>query len=185
MSTTPPGGCYEPEDTERAAAGGEFLPDAKPVTADQLGEVGFFRGIGRAHLEQIARYSKRSHFEPGQVIFRQGDVANSFYVIRQGRALIECRAGGRTVPVQEIGPGEPLGFSWFFDPENRHFSARAIEPVEAIFFYGSLLREECEIDHELGYELMQRTSEVMLQRLEALSALLSQVLAGKPAAPPR
>ena len=44
--------------------------------------------------------------------------------------------------------GEAVSFSWFFHPDNFHFSTRAIEPVEAIFFYGTLLREECEIDHE-------------------------------------
>jgi CRP-like cAMP-binding protein len=99
--------------------------------------------------------------------------------VSSGRVLIELSGGGQPVSVQEIGPGEPVGFSWFFNPENLHFTARALEHVEAIFFYGTLLREDCEIDHELGYELMRRTSQVMLKRLEALADLLSKALAKK------
>jgi CRP-like cAMP-binding protein len=149
------------------------------VTAEQLAEVGFFRGISMEHLRHIARYSKRCHFEAGEILFREGDIANCFYVVNSGRVMVEFTGGGRPVAVQEIGPGEPVGFSWFFNPENLHFTARAIEPVEAIFFYGTLLREDCEIDHELGYDLVRRTSEVMLKRLEALAALLSKTLAAE------
>ncbi len=179
MSTKTPGDFEETTNDEPSFCGGNARESAKPVTAEQLSSVAFFRGIGLEHLRQIARYSKRSHFAAGQTIARQGEIANCFYVVRSGRVSIECNAGGRAVPLQDIGEGEPIGFSWFFNPDNLHFSARAIEPVEAIFFYGTLLREECEIDHELGYELMHRTGLVMMQRLEALASLLSKALAEK------
>ena len=39
-----------------------------------------------------------------------------------------------------------------------------------------LLREECELDRDLGYELMRRTAQVMLQRLEAMNSLLVRTL---------
>jgi CRP/FNR family cyclic AMP-dependent transcriptional regulator len=47
-----------------------------------------------------------------------------------------------------------------------HFTARAVEPAEAIFFYGTILREYCERDHSLGYELFKRMSPIMLRRLQ-------------------
>lgn len=179
MSSTMNSGPLEPENG--VSRGGEGLcgESARPVTAEQLTDVEFFRGISLEHLRQIARYSKRCHFEAGETLFRQGDIANRFFVVNSGRVLVEFSGGGRPVPVQEIGPGEPVGFSWFFNPENVHFTSRATEHVEAIFFYGTLLREDCEIDHELGYELMRRTSQVMLKRLEALSSLLAKALAEK------
>lgn len=179
MSTTKPGGIFEPENGDpkrRDAHGGD---SAKPVTAEQLAGLDFFRGVSTDHMREIARYSKRRHFPAGEVLFQQGDVANCFYVVNSGRVLIEFSSSGEAVPVQEIRRGEPVGFSWFFKPENLHFTARAIEPVEAVFFYGTLLKEDCEIDHQLGYELMRRTSEVMLKRLEALAAVLSKVLAAR------
>jgi CRP-like cAMP-binding protein len=70
-------------------------------------------------------------------------------------------------PIQEIGAGEALGWSWLFPPYFWHFNARALEPTDAIFLYATPLRDECESDHELGYELVKRMAEVMLRRLQA------------------
>ena len=138
--------------------------------------MGFFEGITLQHLAQIARYSKRIRFTAEDTILQQGELANRFYVLKSGRVQIECDAGGRRVPVQEIGPGEPVGFSWFFRTETTHFTARALVPVEAVFFYGTLLREECELNRDLGYELMRRTAHMMLERLEAMNKLLARAL---------
>jgi CRP/FNR family transcriptional regulator, cyclic AMP receptor protein len=54
-----------------------------------------------------------------------------------------------------------------FPPYTWQFSARAVEPAAAIFFYGTILREHCDKDHSLGYELLKRMSAVMVKRLQA------------------
>jgi CRP/FNR family cyclic AMP-dependent transcriptional regulator len=54
-----------------------------------------------------------------------------------------------------------------FPPYTWHFTARAIEPTTAIFFYGTILREYCERDSSLGYELFKRMAPVMLRRLQS------------------
>ena len=71
------------------------------------------------------------------------------------------------VAVQVIGPGDVLGWSWLFPPYYWHFDARALVPTTAIFFYGTRLREQCEADHDLGYELMKRVTAVVIRRLQA------------------
>ena len=70
-------------------------------------------------------------------------------------------------PIQFVEDGEVLGWSWLFPPYYWHFDARAVEDTDAVFFYGTPLREECEADHDLGYEMVKRVAEVMLNRLEA------------------
>jgi hypothetical protein len=54
-----------------------------------------------------------------------------------------------------------------FPPYTWQFTARTVEPTAAIFFYGTILREYCEKDHSLGYELLKRMSAVMVKRLQA------------------
>ena len=54
-----------------------------------------------------------------------------------------------------------------FPPYVWHFTARAVEPTQAIFFYGTILREYCERDPSLGYELLKRMSVAMVKRLQA------------------
>jgi CRP-like cAMP-binding protein len=58
-----------------------------------------------------------------------------------------------------------------------HFDALALEPTETIFLYGTPLREECETDHELGYELFKRMARVMMQRLQATRRRLAEHIA--------
>jgi len=54
-----------------------------------------------------------------------------------------------------------------FPPYVWHFTARAAESTEAIFFYGTILREYCERDHSLGYELFKRITPIMMKRLQS------------------
>ena len=54
-----------------------------------------------------------------------------------------------------------------FPPYIWHFTARAIEPTDAIYFSGPALREYCEKVHSLGYELFKRMSMVMMKRLQS------------------
>ena len=108
------------------------------------------------------------HFPAGELIFREGDPANRFYLIQNGKIALESHARNqRNTLIETIGAGDVLGWSWLFPPYYWHFSARAIEATDVIFIYATPLREECESDHELGYELVKRMAEVMMRRLQA------------------
>ena len=58
-------------------------------------------------------------------------------------------------------------FKQLFEPYRWHFDAWADEPTRALYFHASLLREQCEQDSKLGYELMKRISRVVIHRLQA------------------
>jgi CRP/FNR family cyclic AMP-dependent transcriptional regulator len=119
-------------------------------------------------LRLLSDCSMQTHFKVGELILQEGDPANCFYLIQQGRVALESFISEKgNTPIQTIGAGEVLGWSWLFPPYVWHFNARALEPTDAIFIYATPLREECESDHELGYELMKRMAEVMLKRLQA------------------
>jgi len=54
-----------------------------------------------------------------------------------------------------------------FPPYVWQFTARAVKPTTALFFCAAILREYCEKDHSLGYELLKRISAVMVTRVQA------------------
>lgn len=119
-------------------------------------------------------------YEPGQLIFRQGDPANRFYVILEGNVLIESEVKGRgMIPIRILGPGDDLGWGWLIPPYYMHFSACAIGPTRAIFFYGTRLREQCEANHELGYQLMNRIAEVVIRNFHATQKRLMECAEGE------
>ena len=128
----------------------------------------FLRGMAARQLELLAENSMPAEFKAGDTILSEGGPANRFYLIMEGLVELESRGlEGEVVRIQTIGTGDVLGWSWLFPPYYWHFNARALTPVKTIFFYGTRLRELCEENHDLGYALMMRVSEIIIKRLQA------------------
>lgn len=128
----------------------------------------FLVGMNRTNLSLLTDCAIAVNFKKGQIILREGDLANRFYLIESGDVVLESgRDFGKPMIVDRIGAGDLLGWSWMFAPYTWHFTARAVELTSAIFFYGTILREYCERDHSLGYELFKRMSPIMLKRMQA------------------
>jgi CRP-like cAMP-binding protein len=146
------------------------------IDATSLGAQPFFKGLPLEVLEMLASEAMPVEFKSGELIFKEGAVANRLYLILSGKVVLESLTDSEHEPVtiDTIGPGGLLGWSWLFPPYYWVFDARAAAPVKAIFFYGTRLREQCEINHELGYELMKRFSSVMVDRLQATRRCLAR-----------
>ncbi len=133
----------------------------------------FFKGMQARQLQVLADSAMVMNFEAGQVIFQQGSPANRFYLILEGQAVLESELPDQsTIFIQTLGPGDDLGWSWLFPPYSIHLSARALAPTKTIFFYGTRLREQCEQDHELGYQIMSRIAEVTTRCLQSMQGRL-------------
>lgn len=128
----------------------------------------FFQDIEPVYLQLMVGCAANVRFAAGDDIFREGDVANQFYLIRHGRVALQVFVPGQgRITIETIEAGEVLGWSWLFPPYRWHFDAQALELTRAIAFDGACLRAKCEEDHDLGYMLMQRFAQVMMQRLQA------------------
>ena len=139
------------------------MPENVPILAAQP----FLRGLTPEQLNLLAEDSMPAEFQPGERILSEGAPANRFYLILEGRVELESSVlDGEPVAVQTLGAGDLLGWSWLFPPFCWHFDARAVLPTKAILFYAKHVRELCEQDHDLGYELMKRVSIILIQRLQ-------------------
>lgn len=162
-------------------------PSAKPVASGMqltdspaeplhvlIAQQPFFKGLSSPHIQRLAESALIMNFAPGQAIFAEGSPANRFYLILEGRVVLESELNerGNRIALQTLGPGDALGWSWLFPPYSLHQSAHAQAPTRTIFFFGPQLREQCEQDHELGYQLMRRIAEVATQCLQATQRLL-------------
>ena len=141
--------------------------DSEQLLAAAIAEHPLFKGLAPQYLNLLGEVAMLKEFPADEVIFREGDPANRFYVILDGEIALECsRRDADPIRLQTIGAQDVLGWSWLFPPYYWHFDARALQPVKAVFFYGTWLRENCERDHEFGYELIKRVSAVVIARLQ-------------------
>ena len=146
------------------------------ITTDTLAAQPFLKGISPKHLKVLAGDAMPVEFKAGEVIFDEGGPANRFYLICSGKVTLQSPtdADHDAIPIETIEAGGVLGWSWLFPPYCWHFDAQAITPLKAIFFYGTRLREQCDADHELGYELMRRVSAVVVERLQVTRCQLAE-----------
>ena len=141
-----------------------------------LGEHPFPRDMKEDHLRAIAGSATVVRFEAGDEIFREGDPAHRFYLIRTGTVALQ-QVSYRIEPftVLSLNQGTSLGWSWLFPPYRWKFSARTIHPPRAFAMDSRCLRDKAENDHDLGYELLKRFSRVFETRLETMRLQLADV----------
>jgi len=140
----------------------------------------FLAGMNPTQLALLSDCAIAVHFKKGQTILREGEMANRFYLIESGKVVLESvEKSGNPLIIETIGAGDLLGWSWMFPPYAWNFTARATEPTNAIFFYGTILREYCERDPSLGYELFKRMAPVILRRVQAARKKMLSIQAGR------
>ena len=126
-----------------------------------------FEGLSPEELQLLAGCASNVHFDQGAVLFREGDAADTFYLIRHGSVALEMFVPARGPAIIEtLEAGEVVGWSWLFPPYRWHFDARALTPIRATAFDGACLRGKCEDDPRLGYALMARFAQVLIERLQ-------------------
>jgi CRP-like cAMP-binding protein len=127
----------------------------------------FFRSVDPIFLRILKECAAMVDFEAGEIIFRQGHAAKRFYGLDHGRVALELHTPGKgTVVFETLGPGDIFGSSWLFPPYRYDYDARAVQDTLAVAFNAECLRDICEADHDLGYELMKRFAGIMRNRLQ-------------------
>lgn len=139
----------------------------------------FLEGMARQHLALLAGYSSDVHFDAGRFLFREGEEANHFYFIRSGKVAVETFSPQRgPIEIETLAEGDVLGWSWIVPPYFWRFDARAVEATRAIALDGRCLRRKCEMDKDLGYELLKRFVNIMDRRLQATRLQLLDLSGG-------
>jgi CRP/FNR family transcriptional regulator, cyclic AMP receptor protein len=127
----------------------------------------FLADLSDRHMDVLLGCASNVFFPEGSTLMREGEIANKFYLIREGRVALETDVVGRgRIRIQTAGSGDVLGWSWLISPFRLHFTGTAVSDVRALALDGECLRKKCEHDHDLGYELLSRLSQVIERRLE-------------------
>jgi CRP/FNR family transcriptional regulator, cyclic AMP receptor protein len=136
----------------------------------------FFAGLGPEFGTAISGCARNLRFAAGDDLFREDEPANEFYLLRQGSVALELHSPGqRSLIVATFREGDILDGSWLVPPYRWTFDARALDLVRVLGVDARCLRDKCEADHDLGYELMKRFAGVMGERLRATRLQMADV----------
>ena len=80
-----------------------------------LKEHPFFQGLDDSHFETIAGCGRNIQFAAGETIFREGQEADYFYVIRHGSVALDIHGAQRgAITIETVAAGEVS--PWVFAP---------------------------------------------------------------------
>ena len=150
-----------------------------------LGQVPAFSTLEQSDLERIAQLAVPRGFEPGQVVFREGDSSNTCYIVRDGRARATHEHGdGRTITLATFGPGDIFGELAMFEDERRSATVEAVEPTSVVAVLGpdmrALMNEHPEIATRLvialGRRLRDANQRLSRQSFQTVQSRVAMVL---------
>jgi CRP/FNR family transcriptional regulator len=106
-----------------------------------LGRVPVFSTLEQDDLGRIAQLAVPRTFDPGQIVFREGDASDTCYIVRSGRArAVREHADGRTITLATFGPGDIFGELAMFEDERRSATVEAVQPTEVVAVLGPDMR---------------------------------------------
>jgi CRP-like cAMP-binding protein len=138
-----------------------------------------FEGLTSQQLQQIAKFASQHEVPVGHRLFKRDDPATQFFVLREGSVTVEVPSiEGESLKIQTVSGGGLLGWSWLIPPYRWSFDARADTPSTIVCFDGEKLRDACERDAQLGYQLLKRFAVLMAERVNAARVTAMRHYAG-------
>jgi len=128
----------------------------------------FVKDLEPEQLQVLAGCAENRSFAAGDYLWRQGEQADVFYLLRSGKIALEIFVPHQgPLQIETVGEGEAFGWSWLVPPYRWHFDVRAVTAVLAIVLNGPCLRRKLDQDPSLGYQLLKRFVPVLAKRLTA------------------
>lgn len=159
-----------------AAAHDECVADGLDVLTEELADVSLFKDLPQAQIARLAPLFFRTGFADGQVIFAQGDRAETAFVLEDGEVslCLTPEDGGR-LTIATVRPGEVFGWSAVLGRSRYTSSAICQVPAQAIGIRGDQLRAVIHADHELA-GLLGRMAGTVANRLHDAHQQIAQLI---------
>ena len=138
-------------------------------TIDELlADSPIFAGLPADQLAFIAGCGRNVVYEPGESLFRAGDAADVFHLVRRGHVALSTHVPGRgDVTVDTADLGDLVGWAWLFEPYVWDLDAHAVEGAGVIAFDAACLRRKCAEDDALALALMSRFARATIDHLQS------------------
>ena len=149
-------------------------------TVRLLSRAPLFSSLAPDDLVRIAEVAVPRSYDAGEVVFREGDAGDTCFLIRSGGVRItRNHAGGRTITLAELRPGDIFGELAMLGGETRSATVEALEPTTAVALLASDIRRLLVARPEIAVKLLEQLADRLRAANERLSQQSFQTVAGR------
>jgi len=149
-------------------------------TVRLLAATEIFGEVEPRELQEVATVAVPRHWDRGEVIFREGDVGDTCYLLRSGAILLTREhQDGRMVALAELRAGSLFGELAMFRGERRSATAEVIEAASALALLATDMQRLVRRNPELALRLLANLAERVSRTNERLLQQSFQTVAGR------
>jgi CRP/FNR family cyclic AMP-dependent transcriptional regulator len=127
-----------------------------------------FKDLKDEDLKLLSENAQYIEFDPEAFIFSAREKANNFYLIISGRVAIQIFSHEKgEIVLEEMGPGELLGWSWLKEPYTWYFDAYSLKKTGLIAFNAEFIRTSMKKNPAFGFKIQEVFMYVIIERLKA------------------
>jgi len=140
-----------------------------------------FEDLTNSELDKIVEFCREEAYEDGVTIFREGEQADEFYVVTEGRIVLEMtiRIGlgsRRQGAIEAITGGDVFGWTAIAGLPTYNMSARCIEDTKVVAIDRTRLLLLFEEDHRIAHKVMKKLLVIISSRVQKTRDTLAHVL---------
>lgn len=146
------------------------------VSPEMLRRYPYFAKISEESLKEIAMMAEERSYPAGLQLFNEGDPADYLNIIVEGEVQIQYQLGnGEKRTVDTLVAGDILVWSALIEPYKTTAIGTTSKPTKVIAIKAKPLRELCDRDPMVGYQLTREIAKLLAHRLESARVQLAAV----------
>jgi len=123
-----------------------------------------FWGMNKEFVGEIMKIAETDSYDKGDLLFRVGDPADHFYILKKGQVNLSIGDAGHVVYIVSKA-GEAFGWSSLIGREEYSATAKCLSPTNLLKLNGEKLQKILEKDSDNGLIFFKRLSMVLGNRL--------------------
>ena len=139
-------------------------------------KVPIFNGMTPDCLMRTLAVAEYLPVKAGDVVFNEGDIGDSFFVLVAGEVLVEKLSNGRTVTLARLTSGDCFGEMALVGNHVRSATVRVTRDAVTMRFY----RELVDANAESAHIIYRNIARILASRLHESSELLVHLVGQKP-----
>jgi CRP/FNR family cyclic AMP-dependent transcriptional regulator len=151
------------------------------VTLDDLKKINLLQNLTDEALGKILPITKYHEFKAGKVLFNGGDKAETLYMLKRGKVLLEVDISEIiSISLGSVKTGFTFGWSALISDSAYTSGAICSEPCEVLTVPGKEFQDLLKQDHTVGYHIMMGVAQIISNRLARRTDQFLKVMAKHP-----